>query len=501
MTATTKIERGLTAAAVILLLVFAGLCVTLFVDPHFRHLKDSAIYILAAKSLAAGGGYAYLGEPFFSRPPGLSYLLAPFASSTVDYGLINRGVQLLAMLGFGVVAGAFSRWHGWRSAVLVALLYAVNTVTVGSFNSIMAEFPFMLLFFGGMWLLTPGADGEAVGWVRGLSGIVLLAAAQQFRSVALLAVVALLLVELPRQGARRWRALALAGLFALLCLPWILHASRLASEAPRPATQLLVFDYSTALLHVDSRDPDSSFVDLDGWLARASSNGEAMASTVSGSLVGVSEGPLVVVVTTLLLAAMVFTWWRRRSTMDWTMLAYLALLLLYFTFAERLLLPLIPMVLSSVVFTLEHLGGLWAKRSQRSECARLPLAIVCVGLLASSLSQFPRALGLDERDSEWQAVDLAVASWLRENTSDDTVLLTERAAIIELLSGRRTYTFRNLPGAWPRDCPPVDLALIGPRSLRIEKRWQAAALDSTRFAVPWRADEPGGGVVRCYRLR
>lgn len=501
MAVTTRIERSLASVAVVLLVVFSALCVTLFVDPHMRHLKDSAIYILAAKSLAAGDGYAYQGLPFFSRPPGLSYLLAPFAGGSIDHALLNRGVQLLAVLGFGAVAGAFARLHGWRSAMLVALLYAINPVTVGSFNTVMAEFPFMLLFFGALWLLTPSRDGEPRGWGRALVGIVLMAAAQQFRSVAMLAVAALVLVETLRPGGRRGRTLVLAAMFGLLCLPWMLHASRVAAEAPRPSTQLLVFDYATALLKVDSRDPDSAFVDLDGWVERAADNGEALVSTLSEAFVGVSEGPLVTLVAVLLGAAVAFAWWRRRSVMDWTLLAYLALLLVYFTFAERLLLPLIPLLLSSLIFSLERLGEFSARRSIRPDLARLPLAVVTGALLAGSLVQLPAALQLDEKESVWQQVDLASASWLIDNTSDDTIVLTERAAIMELLSGRSTYTFRNLPGPWPKGCPDVDLALIGPRSLRIEKRWQAAALESTTFEVPWYADQGGSGMVRSYRLR
>ena len=41
---------------------------------------DAARYLLAARSLADGQGYAVMGEPFRLRPPGFSALLAPIVA-------------------------------------------------------------------------------------------------------------------------------------------------------------------------------------------------------------------------------------------------------------------------------------------------------------------------------------------------------------------------------------------------------------------------------------
>ena len=38
--------------------------------PYFEISNDASLYILTAKSLLAGEGYSYLGQPFIIRPPG-----------------------------------------------------------------------------------------------------------------------------------------------------------------------------------------------------------------------------------------------------------------------------------------------------------------------------------------------------------------------------------------------------------------------------------------------
>ena len=45
---------------------------------------DGSIFIVTARSLAAGEGYRYLGEPFQVRPPGFPLLIVPFVSGLSD---------------------------------------------------------------------------------------------------------------------------------------------------------------------------------------------------------------------------------------------------------------------------------------------------------------------------------------------------------------------------------------------------------------------------------
>src|SRR5678815_2112858 len=85
-------DRRATAALLLLLLLCAASTAWL-VHPWYeatRLTADGSIYLLTAKSLLAGEGYAVLGEPFTVRPPGFSLLLAPLlAARGLDFHALN----------------------------------------------------------------------------------------------------------------------------------------------------------------------------------------------------------------------------------------------------------------------------------------------------------------------------------------------------------------------------------------------------------------------------
>src|SRR5215831_18804377 len=71
-------DRPATLALVALLFVALSSLFWL-VPPWYEagdETNDASIYIACAKSMLAGEGYAYLGEPFTVRPPGFSALIA-----------------------------------------------------------------------------------------------------------------------------------------------------------------------------------------------------------------------------------------------------------------------------------------------------------------------------------------------------------------------------------------------------------------------------------------
>ena len=71
-------DRVALAALVALVLGSLPFLVHGFYDP----VSDAGLYLLLSRSLAAGEGYRFLGEPFVLRPPGFAVLLAPFAESS-----------------------------------------------------------------------------------------------------------------------------------------------------------------------------------------------------------------------------------------------------------------------------------------------------------------------------------------------------------------------------------------------------------------------------------
>jgi 4-amino-4-deoxy-L-arabinose transferase-like glycosyltransferase len=418
-------------------------------------------------------------------------------------------IQWSAVGAVAAVMLAMRRLHGSVMGLVVALLVAMSPLTTGAFNKVFSGLPFLAFLFAGAWLVMPDRDGRQVGLWRGLAGAVLLAASLWMRSIGLLILPGLVLVDVFRKEGRRWQGAVLAGVVLVMWIPWVSWASSAAGEASRPSTQLGLFDYQSAMFHVDKRDPDSAFVDLDGWIARLVENVEGITETVGVILVGTAEGPLSGLATLLLAAAILFTWWRRQSLLDWYAVAYCIVMLLYFTFVDRLLLGLVPMIYSSIVYSVEALAKRWASPER---ALRTP---VCVGLVAALLLavgvvRAPDTMKFDMVSSHnWEQVDSVAADWVRLNTEQDAPVLYLKAPVLAALTGRLVYSYRNLPGTWPDGCPAVDWAIFTPNTSmndRNERAVRQRAGEPKQIACDWLvADGDGYRMVknslRVYDLR
>ena len=490
-----KGERAVTLAFVALLAVWSGVVLTVLVEPRFGEYVDSAIYLLTAQSLAAGQGYTYLDHAFFVRPPGLSWMLQPLVSTPLDHAALNRFVAACAVGAFAAVGLAARRLHGPLVAWLVALLFATSRLAVQSLNKVFAELPFMALFFASLWLLMPAAGETRVGWRRGVAGAVLLSASCWLRSVGLLVLPALALGGVLRRDGRRWQGPALAGLALALHLPWMLWARDAASHAERPATQTLMFDYATALLRTDPGDPGSPLVDAAGWGRRVADNSAEIVASLGRCLIGVESGPLPWVVAAAVIGALLWALVVRRSLLDWYGAASLAMLLAYFTYTDRLLLPVLPALLSALFFAAERLA-VRARRPQQARLAALGAPAALLAIVAAA--HWGEDLAGPDFKQQNAATDGAAADWIVAHTPPDARLLHERGPILSILTGRRAYTYRNLPGGWPGG-PEVDWIVLGPKPSPIEPAVARAARETVELPVRFK---PQGKplVVKLYRM-
>lgn len=477
--------------------VFAALTVFAFLDDSFRAYVDSAIYLLAAKSIAAGEGYVYQGRPFFVRPPALAWVMAPFVGEPLDFRTLNLLIQLFVVGTFATVALAMRRLHGPLLGLVVTLLFAINPLGVYWQNIILSEYPFMMLFFGGAWLLLPRKNGEPTSWARGLSGAVLMSASAYFRSTALLAAPALVFADLFRKGGQRWRGLVWAAVLVGLHLPWMFHASSLASEAERPSTQLKMFDYSTALFRVDTRDPDSRYANLDEWMDRVVTNFRGVSSTLGFVLLGKRGGTGSVVLTFLVAGAMIFTWLSRRSLLDWYMASAGAFLFIYFIYVDRFLLPLLPMIVSSLIYSARKLGEWGARQTGDPRLAGGAVLLMIALLAVPSLMGMERALRYPAGRAVLDHADQQTSAWLREHTPPDAVILSDRQAIVSLLSGRLVWGYRNLFGPGLAGVPRFDYAVMGPQRLPIEAIVERHAVERHVIPVRFRKQDYK---MRIYRI-
>lgn len=488
------VARGVTLALCAALAVWALLCLLVFAEEVWRPYIDSAVYILGAKSLAAGDGYSYLGETFFQHPPGLSVLLLPFVGERVDFAGMNRFIQFCAAGSFVAIALALARRQGAAVAALVALLFALNPLAVRAQNIVLTEYPFLLLFFLGAWLVTPRRGTDRVGWVAGVFGAVLIAASIHLRTVALIALPALVLAGLFRRGGRSWQGAGLAALALALSLPWMLHAGAAADRAP-PTTQFKAIDYSTAMFRVDGQDPTSALVGLDVWGDRVATNAANLSATVGRVFLGGMGGGTAVVFTLLLAAALVFTWLDRRSMLDWYAMGSVAVLLTMYFYDDRFVLPVLPLLISALLHACWRVGRALSPspNGRAVYVAVASLLLVFVGASGMSEARAEPANRLANR-----AADEQLAAWLLENTASDAHVLADRAPIVSVLGERRVYAWRHLPGGAEAEWPDVDWAVLGPGRVPFEPRLRRTAISETSLKVklPDRTR-----TLRVYRLR
>lgn len=431
-----------------------ALSILLFcVERAWRPEWDSALYLLTARSMAEGHGYIYLGEPFLLRPPGLSWFLSLFyGDAGFDHGLLNGLMVFSAALAVGAVYLLLRGRLGRAAALAAALLMGTSAVFVGQLNWILSDMPFVALYLPAMFLferaLAEGTARRRAQLTAGLGGSLLLVAAIYLRTPGALLLPGVVLASF-LTGRGRSRGLGLIPvLLVLACLaPWIRHTMLSGDGAPRATEQLLLADYTTALLRVDPGDPASRLLSFgEGW-QRVRENGVGVATDLSFAILGSRSPWSVAVVLVVLMLGCVAALARGPTLLDWHGLAYGALLLIYFTYDTRLLLPLLPAAFAYLLCAVDWIRERLVSRGRPILAVGIA-AVALTSLLVANLAALPRnldarrePLGGGTRGDLWDDHARA-AAWLREHAAPEATIMTDLAPVLSYLSERRVYTNR-----------------------------------------------------------
>lgn len=355
--------------------LFVVLFVTLASLPFLVHgwfeatdeTNDASIYVASARALLAGEGYSYLGQPFTVRPPGMSLLLAGiFALRGADWFTVNLVVSL-----FGVACVALVYFHAQRriGAVLAALA-ALSIWFSGPFqaqcNQAMSDVPGAALLLGCLAIERWAAAKRS--WQRDVVLGVAIGLSTYMRSVVILVIPAIAAARVLAEwsssrpdGARGWLRFALLRVapFALAAvavkMPWDV---RCALHHPEPPVdQNFLFDYSTAMWHVDGGDPSSPRRELSSIAGNVPGRAERIAALIGGHLLPGTVGAPAVALGVVVLVLVAVVAWRRRDGAEFFALVLLGVLLVYFGFRDRLALPLWLIALPATVDGFLMLAG------------------------------------------------------------------------------------------------------------------------------------------------
>jgi hypothetical protein len=339
-------RAGLLLAGLLALGMLASLPWT--VHPWYDAQNDASMYILTARSLAAGDGYSMLGQPFTIRPPGFSLLIAPLlAWKGTDFHALNLLGGVAGVLG---VLFFFAYARARIGDVLAFLLAAALWLNPGYqrlCNQTLSDVPGFALLFALLWMERWAR--KAVGAKRALLLGAAIGCASYVRTGLVLLVPAIWISWLFVREATWTRRL-----LAVLCLtaasfavqvPWSLRNRAVGSEAA--VDQTLLHSYSTAMWHADMGDPDSPRLQLSEVLGRIGRRGPSFLGVLGSRMGERATGWQPFVVAGALLACGAVALARRPSTAELFAFLNVAVILVYFGFASRLVLPVYAIFLVS----------------------------------------------------------------------------------------------------------------------------------------------------------
>jgi hypothetical protein len=260
--------------------------------------NDASMYILSAQALLGGEGYAYLGQPFIARPPGLSAMLAPIlAWRGLDFVAMHLLVSLWGIAGALFLFGWTRPRLGPLVAAALALCLWLNPGYQHFCNQVMTDVPgtaavLAVLVIERWAAARPSARREAVlGALIGLStylrsvGMLLLPAILAARAVASLRAGA---AREPWPAFLRRSAAPVSLACVLVVLPWSVRNALVAP--PPPADQNFIYSYWTGIFHADAGDPRSPARPLAELAAIFPERVRAIADLLGGRLEGRGAG-------------------------------------------------------------------------------------------------------------------------------------------------------------------------------------------------------------------
>ena len=375
----------------------AALSLVWLVHPWFEASNDAAMYVACAQSMLAGEGYTFLDEPFRVRPPGFPALLVPMLAwrgldvPALNFYVAAWGVACVAL----VFVWARTRVSTWVALAIAAILW-FNPGFASLRNQLMSDVPGTALLFACLLLerwcaRQPSFRRDVVlGVALGLSTYV--------RSIVLVLAIGIVLARVfgARSAGRPVlrtvgsRVVPLLLVFAAVQAPWkvrdVLH------RPLPPVTQTSLYDYSTGMWHTDRGDPSSPRVPVTDVLERIPHHAENVIVAIGSRLRGSEPNVANVILGGLFLLALAVQAARKRESAELFGCGAILLVVPYFSFQDRLLLPVLIVAWTSTAQLLEELGRRW----HASRGGFVPLLPACAML---AIDFHPRA--------NWEEVRIA----------------------------------------------------------------------------------------------
>lgn len=432
----------------------AGITYFSALDPRIGVGYDDGHYVALARALAQGKGYsqAYVpGNPPESQyPPGyplllsLVWLVAPdFPGNAVGFKVVSAAAAL-------VFAALVYGWMRWRKentflAVSAILLTLFNPLIFGLATSAYSEMGFGACTVLALWTIEWYDSLDKAEWRGLLAATVAIAAAFYVRTFGLALVGAGVLYLLAQ--SHRPKAFALGAASLIVVAPWFVRNAFLPGDG---------YGYSQQFLLRSMEQPELGTISGLELIVRVVLNlrayllaglpGAIMPSQVPLTFVNLDSGlrvgspflgsdlVLAVLVVGALLSQMAF----RRALADYYVAIYLGIGLLWPWEPTRFLVPLIPLLYTSLgSFGAELVKGMGKYPSTWRLTQYVSVGALGVFLAANvwTLFTFAMSTRLQVEPPEWSARQ-QLFDWLKAKTPEDALLAAMNDTQVYLYSGR-----------------------------------------------------------------
>jgi hypothetical protein len=438
------------------------------VHPYYEanvETNDASMYILSAESLLAGQGYSYVGQPFTVRPPGMSVLLAPILRFRgLDFGAMHLFVNLFGAAGILAMFVWLRPRVGSYVAAALGLFLWLNSGFRHFSNEVMSDVPGVALTFA-LFLIERWAD-RSPSWKRDLLLGAAIGLSSYMRTILVLVLPAILLARLWRNladKARRepWKVLVaqrLAPLCAgtlLLFLPWSLRNS---AVGPKGAVdQNFIHSYGVAMLHVDGGDPSSPPRPLWDVARKTPDRASKILSLLGTSMESNAAGIAGIALGSVIVLAVAYLLWTEKRSFEIYFFIVVFVILVYFGYRDRLVLPLFAMGWAA-------LGEVLCKPEWKRLSTQLRRRIAAAALLVLAVLGFHYREGWDELARDHHARIEQARAW-NEHLPPDARLASAIGWHHSLYVGRMVHSLyfairRRARADDPGDGRPADPSVM-----------------------------------------
>ncbi len=413
-----------------IVLLYAGL-----ITSHWHPYPDSAVYLLLARSMREGTGYAIHGFPHGKYPPGIPIYLASMTSMGLGSMLaLNTAMVAMGLTALGCAYGMLRELTTIRSAWLITLVLAFCYEGFQLAGAQLSDIPFVMLVNAGLWALLVGFRRSS-GWF--VLGAVLLAVSCWVRVVGvplLLAVSVGLLFQAPWGEKRRvLPAITILAVGALAAAAGLFLRDRAVQSV------VMTTSYAAELSAITQHGPVQ-------WVWNSVAHAYLTSEHLSRLLTGQRMANLLAVV--LFWVPITIGGWRawrkKQFIIVLAVVGYLAALFVLSVSIARYLLPMAPLLLLFLGNGVQWLTVRIRRRSWQRSTLPVFGALLLVGV---NLPKDVRLVYLEHHPDRivlQGSQDIYVtADFLRRNLAADQPFISERCPSVLSYFADRPY---DVPG-------------------------------------------------------